>query len=124
MKSYWGVEHGEEISKFENKKSSDSRKLFTVGTNALLGSPGAGIHGAVAGKKGKKLRAAGNQFGASALGGAGGGAAGGLTAGLLTRGRSQAAASTGGVVGGFLGSSFGALGGLARNERKGYLKKG
>lgn len=103
--SAFGVDHGSEFSKADppQKKMSTGREV----TGTLFG----GWHGAVAGKKGKKLGAAGTGFGA----GIGGSAAGAVGAGLLTRGKGTQ-----------LGSQAGALGGnnwaVRRNQAKGRLK--
>jgi|SRR5690606_242463 len=117
--SYWGVDHGEEIFK-ANTKSSEDRKALVAGLSAV--SPlGAGIHGAVAGKKNKKARAFGNQAGGSFVGSMGGGALGAL-AGAATR--NPTASAVGGVGGSLVGGAAGGLAGLSRNERKGYLNRG
>lgn len=117
MQSYWGVDHGVEISKasrlFDDKgKSTTGRKV----TAAIFPA----YHGAFAGKKGKKLRSAGNEFGGSLAGGVGGRAVGALP-GLAAR--SPGAMLAGGTVGQAAGSATGAVAGNARNERKNYLKK-
>lgn len=79
-----------------------------VATGALV----PGIHSVVAGKKGYKARALGNELGGNLLGGA----AGGIVGGALTRGRgASAGAAVGSLAGGGLGT--------ASAHRKGYLKK-
>lgn len=70
-----------------------------------------GLHGAVAGKKGRKLRAAGNEIGGTVLGSA----AGGLAAGVLTRGK-------GAAFGSAAGSGVGAVAGTARAQKQGHFK--
>lgn len=74
----------------------------------------AGAHGAVAGKKGKKLRAAGNELG----GAFGGGIGGGLAATALTRGKSPAASQLGTAA----GSWAGGMAGVRSAHNKGYYK--
>lgn len=71
-----------------------------------------GWHGAVAGKKGKKLRA----FGNSAVGSGVVGTGGMLAGAALTRSKAGA------QVGSLMGSAAGSIAGMRRNQRKGYLK--
>jgi hypothetical protein len=73
-----------------------------------------GFHGAVAGKKGKKLRAAGREVGATV----GGGLAGGLAATALTRGKSPVASQLGASAGSIAGN----LKGTSSTHDKGYYK--
>lgn len=80
----------------------------------VAGGAFGGLHGAVAGKKGKKLRATGNAAG----GALGGGIVGGGAAALATRGRSLGAMQLGQSA----GAVSGAIAGTRRNQRKGYLK--
>lgn len=61
-----------------------------------------GVHGAVAGRPGKKLRSAVTEAGTGIGGGVAGGAVGGAVGALVTRGR-PAGAAIGGVVGGQAG---------------------
>ena len=120
--SAFGVDHGL-VEKFDygsNKEPSGGRKV-------AAGAFG-GWHGAVAGKKGKKLRAAGNQAGMTvggSLAGGLGGAALGAAPGLIARkpGAAQVGALAGQLTGGIGGALYGGQKGLARNTRKGYLKK-
>ena len=103
--SFWGVDHGDEISKADDRQRSAGRGFLAV--NAP------GIHAPIAAKKGKKLRAFGNAAGGSVLGGT----AGQIAGAALTRG------STGGMaVGGGIGGGLGAYGGYRRNAAKGYYK--
>lgn len=101
--SYWGVDHGDEVSKADNQRSTG---------RAFLASNSPGIHAPIAAKKGKKLKAFGNS-----AGGALGGAAVGGTAGLLAT-RNMA----GGFAGSGLGGVAGAYGGYRRNASRGYYK--
>lgn len=71
-------------------------------------------HGLAAGRKGHKLRAAGNQF----AGGVAGGVVGKLGATALTRGRSVGAAQAGGLA----GAAAGTLAGTNRAQNKGHFK--
>jgi hypothetical protein len=111
--SAFGVDHGSEIAKAAvdpktGKKPSAGRRVLASApyTNA--------VHPFVAGKKGKKLRSAGNQIGGIAVGGL----AGGLAGSALARGN-----PVGGAVGSLGGSIAGGQVGLNRNQRKGYLKR-
>ena len=110
-KSAFGVEH--EFSK--EARDPKTKKEPTAGRRVLASAPiTAGFHPIVAGKKGKKLRATGNQWGGSILGSA----AGQIGGAVATRGRSVTASSLGGVGGMVAGQQAG----LNRNQRKGYLK--
>jgi hypothetical protein len=110
-KSAFGVEH--EISK--SAVDPTTGKSPSLGRRALASTPYASVaHPFVAGKKGKKLRAAGNQIG----GGIGLGTAAGIAAGVATRGRSKGAVTAASMGGAFGGQQLG----LNRNQRKGYLK--
>lgn len=104
MYSAFGVDHGE-FAKADNKvhQSSPGRKAL-----AVLAPD---VHPLVAGKKGKKLRAFGNELG---------GAAAGHFAGRVIGAATHNATAM--EVGGLAGAGGGALMGLHRNERKGYLK--
>jgi hypothetical protein len=100
----FGIDHGV-VSKADekNKPMSAGRTVSTA-----LFAP---IHGAVAGKKGKKGRAVGNEIGGALAGNIAGTAAGALMRSPeLARGLGSA------------GSLGGAVAGGARNQRKGYLK--
>lgn len=112
--SYWGVEHGE-VSKAYEQKPSTGRRVAA----AAFPVP----HGAIAGRKGKKLRATGNQAVGAIGGGYGGALAGGGLTALLTRGRNAGAVTRGSQIGGFSGAVGGSQLGLNRNQRKGYMKK-
>jgi hypothetical protein len=100
--SAFGVDHGGEFSKADNKKPKTGPSVGRVATGTLF----PGWHGAIAGKKGKKLEAAGSGLGHS-IGGSLAGAA-------LTRGNPA-------------GAQFGGYAGAARsvysNHNKGRLKK-
>lgn len=119
MISYWGVDHGDEISKADNKYGknkapSGGRRV----TTALF----PGWHGAVAGKKGKKLRSAGTELAGYYGGALGGGVAGGAAGAVLSRGNAagaQIGSSVGQLAGGLTGTQLG----LNRIQRKGYLKR-
>lgn len=70
-----------------------------------------GWHGAIAGKKGRKLRSFGNETAGTIIGGA----AGGVVGGALTGGRALGA-------GAGVGAMAGSVAGSRRNQRKGHLK--
>jgi hypothetical protein len=105
MRSAFGVEHGG-ISKAE-KEATAGRYV----TSWAL--PGA--HGAVAGKKGKKLRATGSEL-AGFTGGAVGGSIAGLGAARLTHSRGAAKAVHAGTA------AAGSMLGTAHAQRKGHYK--
>jgi hypothetical protein len=105
--SAFGVEHPDSIAKYDMSKPSKGR----VATGAAF----PGYHGAIAGKKGKKLRAMGRE-----MGGAYAGSLGGSLAGLaVTGGRSRAASIGGGTVGGLAGAALG----TASAHRMGHYQK-
>jgi hypothetical protein len=95
-----------------SKADSDRPPKASAGriASGALASP---YHGLVAGKPGKKLRAAGNELGGGVLGGVGGRIAGTV----LTRGK---------PVGAAIGSRVGVLGGgaagVVRAQGRGYYK--
>lgn len=93
---------GTTVAKNENKASTGR-----LVAGATLGP----YHGLVAGKKGRKLRAAGNEFGGAVAGNA----AGALVGGALSRGKLTAAGSVAGTYGG-------AAAGTARAQRMGHFK--
>ncbi len=101
--SAFGIEHGD-FSKANDKSPSAGR--YATG----MVFPGA--HGAIAGKKGKKLSAFGNETGRAFVGSA----VGGSTGLILSRGKSVL-----GTVGGALGGS---AAGVRYNQRKGNYKPG
>jgi len=113
--SAFGVDHGG-ISKADDKYGGN--KAPTGGRRAAAYAFGP-FHSAVAGKKGKKLRATGNQIGGS-VGGAIGGQIGGAALGALTRKPAimHGTAQAGGLAGGIGGSQLA----VNRNQRKGYYK--
>lgn len=94
-KSFWGVDHGL-ISKASNQRS---------GERAVIATLVPGIHGAVAGKKGKKIKAAAT--------GLGGSVAGGFAGSVLTRGNATASS---------IGSLAGGYGAYRVNAKKGRYK--
>ncbi len=106
--SAFGIEHGVEISKAERKQPKASAGRLAAGT--AFGP----YHGVVAGKKGKKLRAAGNQFGGTLAGGVDGSVAGSI----VGRGNPTVtglAANAGALTGAYKGTKAA--------QRKGYFKK-
>lgn len=118
MISAFGVEHGDQVSKLDwgGKKPSAGRRV-------LASAPYTGlVHPFVAGKSGKKLRAGGNQLGGGLAGGMGGSLAGSILGGVAGRG-SPAARGLGASLGSVGGLVGGSQAGLARNTRKGYLKR-
>ena len=101
--SAFGVEHGE-ISKAKNGDQMSTGRMVATG----LFAP---VHGAVAGRPGKKLRATGNEMGGSVAGALTGAA----TAALLKKPALTRDLMQGGAIGG-------AIGGGSINQRKGYYK--
>lgn len=101
------------------KVNQDKVKKDAFGVEKREGSGGRdvaaaafpGWHGAIAGKKGRKLRSFGNEVAGTALGGA----AGGIVGGALTGGR-----ATGVGIG--VGSMAGSVAGSRRNQKRGHLK--
>jgi hypothetical protein len=119
MISAFGVDHGG-ISKADDKYGGHGAPSTGRRATAHFFP---GWHGAIAGKKGKKLRSAGTQVG-SAVAGAGLGQIGGAALGAaVTRGRSTGAAHTGATLGGLGGAVSGSQLSVNRLQRKGYLKK-
>jgi hypothetical protein len=102
--SAFGVDDSR-ISKADEKKATGGR----IATGAIV----SGWHGAAAGKKGKKLRAMGNEVGGSALGSA----AGSTLGAVVSRGK-----STGALAGSMIGSYAGGAGGTVRAQRMGHYK--
>jgi hypothetical protein len=107
------------VEKADEPKASAGRQV--------LGTVFPGGHGAIAGRKGKKLRAAGNEMGGSIAGSTvGAGAAYGI--GRALRGgaiKNRRAAAGLAAVGGALGAGGGYAGaslGTTRAQRKGYYK--
>ena len=116
--SAFGIDHGV-VSKLdygEGKKPSGGRKVLASAPYTSV------VHPFVAGKKGKKARSAGNQIGMGAAGGLGGSLAGQAVGAIASRGN-RGATMGAGIVGGAGGGIYGSQRGLARNTRKGYLKK-
>jgi hypothetical protein len=96
--SAWGVEHGSEISKLDEKKYAARQ--------GALGAVGLGWAGAAASsKKGRKFRNAGRSWGSEVAYGTGGGVAG-VLAGAATKNPkvSQVATRAGGLAGGIYGA--------------------
>jgi hypothetical protein len=104
-----------DVAKADKKTSTTGRKV----TAAVF----PGYHGAIAGKKGKRLRSLGNEAVGATAGGLAGQVGGALAGAALTRGEGRAvAAKVGGAVGGGALSAYGGIKGNNRNQRKGYLK--
>jgi len=109
-----------EVSKAE-KKATGGRRA----TGVLF----PGIHGAVAGKKGKKLRAAGNELGGQAAGTAasyGIGAGAGRAASAFQAAGSPKKAGVVGTAGALAGLAAGVSAtdyGVRRAQRKGHFKR-
>lgn len=114
--SAWGVEHGEDIAKAWDKTSGEKQSMTRA---AVAGLAMPGLHGAMAGRKGKKLRSFGSELGGATVGAAGGRVAG-MAAGALTR--SPEAVKAGGVWGSAAGGTVGTALGARHNYRRGYLK--
>lgn len=120
MLSFWGVDHGDEVSKSAGLPDKYNRNGSPSAGRRVSGTVFSGYHGLGAGKKGKKIRAAGNEFGGTVAGSLAGGAAAGLaTAGRVKNPKAlyglTFGASTGGAV---AGSQLG----VNRNQRRGYYK--
>jgi len=98
--SAFGVEHGDFAKAYTDP---DTGKKASVGRRVTAGVFPA-IHPLVAGKKGKKLRAFGNEAGSGIAGGFVGSAIGGPVVGLAAQGAATQL-------------------GVNRNQRKGYLKR-
>lgn len=109
MTSYWGVDHGFDVS-----KSDETRRHILTNTalGAATGPVGAAAHSAVKGKKGQKGAAALRSGGGALVGGT----LGSMAGTLLSRGRagSYLGAGTGGAAGAYLGS--------VNNTQKGRVK--
>lgn len=110
MQDAFGVERGE-VSKKKEQKASDGR--------LLLGTVAPGWHGAIAGKKGRKIRAVANEAGGSFLGAGVGGSAG---AALGAATRKPGAAIAGYTLGSHAGGYTGAFMGTKRAQRMGHFK--
>lgn len=115
MYSAFGIDHGE-VSKANDKWGGHGAPTGGRRAVAYLGGP---IHSAVAGQKGKKLRATGNAYG-GAVGGALSGGAAGAGFGLATR--RPAGVQAGRALGTLGGAVTGSTLGVNRNQRKGYYK--
>lgn len=102
------------VSKAQNKLNSENWSPGRAVTTTAFAGP----HGLLMGKKGKKLRAAGNEVGGAVAGGLGGQLAGGAV-GLLG-GREGARIGSG--LGGFGGSVAGGVMGGRRSAKKGYYR--
>lgn len=113
MKDAFGVERGE-VSKADTKKQPPASAGRQV-TGGLLGP----YHGLVAGKKGHKLRAAGNEWAGGVAGGVGGSALGAIP-GIIARkpGLAFAGAELGATGGGIAGK----VAGTRRAQRMGHYK--
>lgn len=121
--SYWGVEHGESISKAEPMKPKKPQTAQPSAGRRFLASAFPAPHAAIAGRKGKKLRATGNATVGTIAGGYGGALAGAGMGALLSRGKNPAALSSGAIGGAYAGGVGGSQMALNRNQRKGYMKK-
>lgn len=118
MISYWGIDHGDVVSKAEKKDRFNGHGEPTLGRYASAWATG-GLHGAFAGNKGSKLRATGNEVGGQTGGGYAGRLAGvGLSAATKGKVKAAGAANALGAGGGVGGSMWG----VNRNQRKGYLR--
>lgn len=104
--SAFGVED-DRISKADKHHGTLQASPGRLATGALLGP----YHGLVAGRKGRKLRAAGNELGGSMIGSV----AGGALAGALSRGKASSA-------GALIGNYGGGAAGTERAQRMGHYK--
>lgn len=105
-KSAFGIDHGE-ISKAARKTTTPPSTGRIVAAGLL-----APFHGAVAGKKGYKLRSFGNELGGAAAGNV----AGALAGAALKKPNVGRALGSAGSIGG-------AVGGMYRAQHRGYLKR-
>lgn len=115
-KSAFGVEHGDSISKAQQKASTGRQALGTVFP---------GYHGLAAGKKGHKLRAAGNEIGGRIAGAAVGQAAAAplVAAGLGHATKPAGIAALAGGTAITAGSTlYGGVKGTQRAQRLGHYK--
>jgi hypothetical protein len=119
MISAFGVDHGG-ISKADDKYGKHGAPSAGRRATAHFFP---GWHGAIAGKKGKKLRSGASQVGAGIGGSVAGQLAGGALGAAATRGRSVGAVHGAATVGGLGGAVTGSQLNLNRLQRKGYLKK-
>ena len=104
--SFWGVEHGEPVSKASpsnrDKAKSHIMASTILGASPVLPATFAAGYGALTGKKGRKTGAAATTGGGTLAGKVGGG----MLGGVLTRGAGGALVgrSAGGALGSYLGS--------------------
>lgn len=121
--SAFGVEHEYEVNKAAKKKKPKKPESASFGRHATTYFfPG--VHGLVAGKRGRKWRSAGSEVGyqaAGTVGGAVAGAAGGAAIGHLTH-----RSAMGARIGANVGASAGAIGSTVhvvnRNQARGRYK--
>lgn len=119
MISAFGVDHGATFSKADSSTAPVPQKNGTPsGGRYAAGYMFGPFHGAVAGRKGKKLRAAGSQLGYSLGGTAAGTALGGAISGAAHGKAGLAAGSLIGTAGAVGGSMYG----TRRNQRLGRYK--
>lgn len=103
----FGIERPDLISKQEKKASSG---------RLVLGGMFPGFHGVVAGKKGRKLRAAGNE----AVGGMAGGVAGATIGGIAGAATRNPRIATGASN---IGTIAGSIAGTQRAQSRGHYTK-
>lgn len=123
MISAFGVDHGEISKAAGTTKSPDqpSKGRASFGRHATAQLVPT-FHGAVAGRKGKKLKAAGTELGSGTAGGFAGGLIGAGIGAAVSRGNSTGA-KVGSALGGMTGART-ALGfGVNHANKKGYYKK-
>ena len=110
MYSAFGIDHGD-ISKAQQQPSTGRYITAHVAP---------GIHGAVAGKPGKKLRAAGSELGGSFVGGAAG--VGGAIALRRSPLLAEGVAAGGGIAGSMLGTQHAQKRGYYKPQQKKKVK--
>ena len=109
MISYWGVEHGSEVSKADAPSASAGRKA-----TATVAGP---WHSAIAAKKGKKLRSTGRSLAYNSAGSLPG--LGIAVAGAMSRNPAMARAGTPVA---YVGAGVGNNKAFHANNKRGYYK--
>jgi len=122
MISAFGVDHGETVSKADNKKFNRTEKIGGA-LNAGL-APVGSIYAGSKAKDGKKAKVGLKALGRGVAEGAGGSLIGGTAAALATRGRSAGAQMAGSSIGAGVGTAHGTMASMRNSRKLGYMKKG
>lgn len=118
--SYWGVDHGDEISK-ERKPKLDTKTKLRAGEYG--GAGGLGLYyGATRAKKGRKAAVGARMYGRGALEGAGGASVGAGLGYAASRGNPTATAA-GYYAGALTGTTHGNIAAFRNAKRRGDIKK-